>query len=110
MLSASPEKRVDLRRLFTLISYLEDGETRGGGGAVENNAMKALEEVTKNGLVMITVTKAFEFCGLSLFFAESPAALPYSYEAMRLLLRCCAFGMLIWCGCESCNSGDPGDC
>lgn len=45
MLSASPEKRVDLRRLYTLISYLEDGETRGGGGAVENNAMKALEEV-----------------------------------------------------------------
>lgn len=45
MLSASPEKRVDLRRLYTLISYLDDGETRGGGGAVENNAMKALEEV-----------------------------------------------------------------
>lgn len=45
MLSASPEKRVDLRRLYTLISYLEDGETRGGGGVVENNAMKALEEV-----------------------------------------------------------------
>lgn len=45
MLSASPEKRVDLRRLYTLISYLEDGETRGGGGAVENSAMKALEEV-----------------------------------------------------------------
>lgn len=45
MLSASPEKRVDLRRLYTLISYLEDGETRGGGGAVENSAMKALEKV-----------------------------------------------------------------
>lgn len=45
MLSAKPEKRDDLRRLYTLISYLEDGETRGGGGAVENSAMKALEEV-----------------------------------------------------------------
>lgn len=47
MLSASPEKRVDLRRLYTLISYLEDGETRGGGGVIENNDMKALEEVSK---------------------------------------------------------------
>lgn len=46
MLSAKPEKRDDLRRLYTLISYLEDGETRGGGGAVENSAMKALEEVS----------------------------------------------------------------
>lgn len=46
MLSAKPEKRDDLRRLYTLISYLEDGETRGGGGVVENGAMKALEEVS----------------------------------------------------------------
>lgn len=45
MLSATPEKRDDLRRLYTLISYLEDGETKGSGVAVENNAMKALEEV-----------------------------------------------------------------
>lgn len=45
MLSASPEKRVDLRRLYTLITYLEDGETRGSGGLVENTAMRALEEV-----------------------------------------------------------------
>lgn len=45
MLSSSPEKRIDLRRLYTLIGYLEDGETRGSGGAVENSAMKALEEV-----------------------------------------------------------------
>lgn len=51
MLSASPEKRVDLRRLYTLISYLEDGETRGGGGAVENGAMKALEEVCTTAVV-----------------------------------------------------------
>lgn len=45
MLSASPERRVDLRRLYTLITYLEDGETRGSGGVVENTVMKALEEV-----------------------------------------------------------------
>jgi len=47
MLSASPERRVDLRRLYTLITYLEDGETRGSGGVVENTVMKALEEVCK---------------------------------------------------------------
>ncbi|CAM9416688.1 unnamed protein product, partial [Ectocarpus fasciculatus] len=65
MLSASPEKRVDLRRLFTLISYLEDGETRGGGGAVENNAMKALEEVVRDHVrsVGLTVVKDLQAKG-----------------------------------------------
>ena len=48
MLSASPEKRQDLRRLYKLIGYLEDGESQGGGQVVENTTMKALEQVRRN--------------------------------------------------------------
>ncbi|CAN0307610.1 unnamed protein product [Ascophyllum nodosum] len=47
MLSASPEKRQDLRRLYKLIGYLEDGESQGGGQVVENTTMKALEQVVR---------------------------------------------------------------
>lgn len=45
MLSASPERRMDLRRLYKLISYLDEGDTKASGPVVENTPMNALQEV-----------------------------------------------------------------
>ncbi|CAN0136590.1 unnamed protein product, partial [Discosporangium mesarthrocarpum] len=47
MLSAIPEKRPDLRRLYTLISYLDDDDAKGKG-TPENTSMHALQEVVRD--------------------------------------------------------------
>ncbi|CAM9386669.1 unnamed protein product, partial [Phaeothamnion confervicola] len=46
MLSARPEQRADLLRLFTLISYLDDGDTQAG--ETTNPSMLALQQVVRD--------------------------------------------------------------